>query len=103
MEIINQVENDIFLILFGRDDVALENAEEIDLPEFDIHSLNGQLAEIEEKIKVYEKNKDQLARIAIPVLGKKSKELATTIEFYKVLDIHTLSEGEGKIKILENT
>jgi len=101
MEIISRVENNIFLILFGKYDVFLENAQEIDLPEFDIHSLNGRLAELEEKIKVNEKKKDLLAGMAIPVLGKKSKELATSIEFYKVLEIHTLSEGEGKIKILD--
>ena len=101
MEIISRVENNIFLILFGKYDVFLENAQEIDLPEFDIHSLNGRLAEFEEKIKVNEKKKDLLAGMAIPVLGKKSKELATSIEFYKVLEIHTLSEGEGKIKILD--
>ncbi|HEC43200.1 MAG TPA: hypothetical protein ENI20_10265, partial [Bacteroides sp.] len=101
MEIISQVENNIFLILFGKDDVFLNNAQEIDLPEFEIHSLNGRLAELEEKIKVNEEKKDNLAGMAIPVLGQKSNELATSIEFYKVLEIHTLSEGEGKIKVLE--
>jgi V/A-type H+/Na+-transporting ATPase subunit I len=101
MEIISQVENNIFLILFGKDDVFLENALEIDLPEFEIHSLNERLAELEEKIKVIEENKDHLAGMAIPVLRNKSKELATSIEFYEVLEMHTLSEGDGKIKILD--
>ena len=101
MEIISQVENEIFLILFGQDDAFLENAEEIDLPEFEIHSLNGRLAEMEEKIKVNEEKNDHLAGMAIPVLKNKSQELSVRIEFHKVLEIHTLSEGEGKIKVLE--
>ena len=58
MEIISHVKNDIFLILFGKDNAFLENAEEIDLPEFEIHSLNGRLAEMEEKIKVNEEKKE---------------------------------------------
>lgn len=101
MEIISQDAKDIFLILFGQDDSFLENAEEIDLPEFEIHSLNGRLAEIDEKTKANEEKIDQLAVMAIPVLEKKSQELFVKIEFYKVLEIHTLSEGEGKIKVLE--
>ena len=101
MEIISQVKNDIFLILFGQDNAFLENAEEIDLPEFEIHSLNGRLAEMEEKIKVNEEKKEHLAGMAIPVLKKKSQVSSERIEFYKVLEMHTLSEGEGKIKILE--
>jgi len=101
MEIISQFENNIFLILFGQDDTFLENAEEIDLPEFEIHSLNGRLAEIEKKIKANEDKKDHLAGMTIPVLEKKSQELSARIELYKVLEMHTLSEGEGKIKVLE--
>ena len=101
MEIISQVKNDILLILFGQDDAFLENAEEIDLPEFDIHSLNGRLAEIDEKTKANEEKIDQLVVMAIPVLEKKSQELLAKIEFYKVLEMHTISEGEGKIKVLE--
>jgi V/A-type H+-transporting ATPase subunit I len=66
-----------------------------------MHSLNGRLAEIDEKIKVNEEKKEHLAGMAIPVLKKKSQELSVSIEFYKVLEMHTLSEGEGKIKILE--
>jgi len=79
MEIISQVGNDIFLILFGQDDTFLENAEEIDLPEFEIHSLDGRLAETEEKIKVNEEKKGHLAGMAIPVLKKKSQELSVRI------------------------
>jgi len=101
MEIISRVDNDIFLILFGQDDAFLEDAEEIDLPEFEIHSLNGRLAEMEEKIKANEEKIKHLAGMAIPVLKKKSQELSVRIEFYKVLEMHTLSEGEGIIKILE--
>jgi len=101
MEIISQIKNNIFLILFGQDNAFLENAEEIDLPEFEIHSLNGRLAEMEEKIQVNEEKKEHLAGMAIPVLKKKSQESSERIEFYKVLEMHTLSEGEGKIKILE--
>ena len=101
MEIISHVKNDIFLILFGKDNAFLENAEEIDLPEFEIHSLNGRLAEMEEKIKVNEEKKEHLAGMAIPVLKKKSQDLSVRIEFYKVLEMNTLSESEGKIKILE--
>lgn len=101
MEIISQFKNDIFLILFDQDNAFLENAEEIHLTEFEIHSLNGRLAEMEEKIKVNEEKKEQLAGMAIPALKKKSQELSERIEFYKVLEMHTLSEGEGKIKILE--
>jgi len=101
IEIINQVENDIFLILFGQDVAFLENAEEIHLTDFEMHSLNGRLDEMEKKIKVNEQEKYHLAGMAIPVLEKKSQELSARIEFHKVLEIHTLSEGEGKIKILE--
>ncbi len=101
LEIISQDKNNIFLILFGQDNSFLENAEEIDLPEFEMHSLNGRLAEIDEKIKVNEEKKEHLAGMAIPVLRKKSQELSSSIEFYRVLEIHTLTEGEGKIKILE--
>ena len=101
MEIINRIKNDIFLILFGQDDAFLENAEEINLPEFEMHSLISRLAEIDEKINVYKEEKVQLALIAIPVLEKKSLELSSSIDFYKVLDMHTLIEGQGKIKVLE--
>jgi len=101
VEIISQFKNNIFLILFGQDDSFLENAEEIDLPEFEIHSMNGRLAEMEEKIKANEDKKDHLAGMAIPVLEKKSQELSARIELFKVLELHTLSEGEGKIKVLE--
>ena len=101
LEIISQVEKAIFLILFGQDDAFIENAEEINLPEFDIPTLNGQLAEIDEKIKVNEVKRDQLSAESIPVLEKKSLDLSSSIDFYKVLEIHTLTEGQGKIKILE--
>jgi len=101
LEIINQVKNDIFLILFNHEDAFFENAEEIDLPDFEMHSLNSRLAEMEKKIKVDEEEINHLAGMAIPVLKKKSQELSVRIEFYKVLEMHTLSEGEGKIKILE--
>lgn len=101
IEIISQVENVIYMILFEHDDAFDEIAEEIYLPEFEMHSLNGRLAEMEKKIKVNEEKKDHLAGMAIPVLAKKSQELSVRIEFYKVLEMHTLSEGKGKIKILE--
>jgi len=101
LEIISQVKSDFFLILFGLDDAFLENAEEVDLPQFEMHSLYDRIAEIDEKIKAHEEKKEHLAGMAIPVLKKKSQELSVNIEFYKVLKMHTLSEGEGKIKILE--
>lgn len=101
LEIINQVKHDIYLILFGQEDTFLENAEEVYLPAFEIYSLNSRLAEMEKKIKVNEEKKDHLAGMTIPVLEKKSQELSERIEFYKVLEMNTLSEGEGKIKILE--
>ncbi len=101
LEIINQVGKDVFLILFGQDDAFLENADEIDLQEFDIDTLNGRLAEIDKKIKANELKNEKLALMAIPVLEKKLLELSSGIDFYEVLGIHTITEGQGKIKVLE--
>lgn len=101
VEVVNHIGSSIYFICFGPDPEVFLHAHKLACPTVEMGDLDKKRIDIEEKILRNEERLNELAETSSSVLTEKSQELAARIDFLKVLNDHTLSQGEGKVKVLE--
>jgi V/A-type H+/Na+-transporting ATPase subunit I len=101
IEIINHIGSSIYFVYFGADQELLPHVHKLEHPTAEGAEINKRMAELEKKISQNQEKLNELAESGIPVLNEKLQEFGTKIDFLKVLNDHTLSHGEGKVKVLE--
>ena len=92
---------DIYFACFGPEPGTFPKAQEVTRPDTGAGELTKAFEKTGEEIDKNEETLNGLAASGIVVLEEKLKELATNIEFFQVLNSHTVTHGEGKVKVLE--